>query len=281
MSSNDLQNITSPQRDEDVTEAIILAGGLGTRLRSVLPDLPKCMAPVNGKPFIVYVIEYLFQKGIKKFILSLGYKHEMIVEYLESLLTQPRSQNLKYKTQKLPGDQTDSLRTHNSPLTIQYSIEEEPLGTGGAITLGCTKATEKNVLVANGDTLFKIDVKKLSAFHNLYNADCTLSLKPMKSFDRYGIVELNKDNSIKSFKEKQHYSEGLINGGLYALNVNKFLEAGLPTAFSFEKDYLEKYYVQQKIYGLVKDEYFIDIGIPEDYERAQSELENLESGIWN
>ena len=73
------------------------------------------MAPVNGKPFIVYVIEYLFQKGIKKFILSLGYKHEMIVEYLESLLTQPRSQNLKYKTQKLPGDQTDSLRTHNSP----------------------------------------------------------------------------------------------------------------------------------------------------------------------
>ena len=73
----------------------------------------------------------------------------------------------------------------------------------------------------------------------------------------------------------------MINGGLYALNVNKFLEAGLPTTFSFEKDYLEKFYVQRKIYGVVQDEYFIDIGIPEDYKRAQSELENLESGIWN
>jgi D-glycero-alpha-D-manno-heptose 1-phosphate guanylyltransferase len=276
MFTNDLQNISSTLEDEGMTEAIILAGGLGTRLRSVVPDLPKCMAPVNGKPFIIYVIKYLSQQRIRKFILSLGYKHERIIEYLDSLLAQLRTQNLKHKTQKRFVDQPDSLTLYHSPLSIQYSIEDEPLGTGGAIRLGCTRATEKNVLVANGDTLFKVDIMKLSAFHDLYSADCTLSLKPMKNFDRYGIVELNKDNSIKSFKEKQHYDEGLINGGLYALNVNKFLEAELPTKFSFEKDYLEKFYVQRKIYGVVQDKYFIDIGIPEDYKRAQLEFGKLE-----
>src|SRR5438477_10927191 len=103
-----------------ITETIILAGGLGTRLRSVVPDIPKCMAPVNGKPFIAHVFEYLYRQGIEKFIFSLGYKHEMIVEYFESIHTQYKRQN--------------SLTQH-LPLTIQYAIEKEPLGTGGAIKL--------------------------------------------------------------------------------------------------------------------------------------------------
>src|SRR4030095_8606643 len=122
-----------------ITEAIILAGGLGTRLRSVIPDLPKCMAPVNGKPFIGYVIEYLYNQGIEKFILSGGYKHEVIIEYFDSIKTQPKTQNSKLKTENL------LFTTHHSPFTIQYSIEEAPLGTGGAIKLGCARATEKNV----------------------------------------------------------------------------------------------------------------------------------------
>jgi D-glycero-alpha-D-manno-heptose 1-phosphate guanylyltransferase len=243
-----------------INEAIILAGGLGTRLRSIVPDLPKCMAPVNGKPFITYVIEYLHQQGIEKFILSLGYKHEAIIKYFELNYSQLRTQNSEPRTQ--------------TPLTIQYSIEEEPLGTGGAIKLGSTMAKEKNLLVANGDTLFKIDVMKLAAFHHMCGAHCTLSLKPMQNFNRYGIVELNKDYSIKSFKEKQYYEEGLINGGLYILRTNKFLEEKLPTKFSFEKDYLEKFYMHGRIYGMVQDEYFIDIGIPEDYKRAQVEMVN-------
>jgi D-glycero-alpha-D-manno-heptose 1-phosphate guanylyltransferase len=94
----------------------------------------------------------------------------------------------------------------------------------------------------------------------------------MKDFSRYGVVELDTNNSVKDFKEKQYYDEGFINGGVYALNANKFLEEDLPGKFSFEKDYLEKFYRNRKIYGLVQDEYFIDIGIPEDYERAQKEL---------
>ncbi|CAN5399333.1 nucleotidyltransferase family protein [soil metagenome] len=230
-----------------ITEAIILAGGLGTRLRSAVPDLPKCMAPVNGKPFIAFVIDYLQQQGVEKFIFSLGYKHEAITRFI----------NDQYPT-----------------LNVQYSIEEEPLGTGGAIKLASKKATEKNIIATNGDTIFKIDAVNLYGFHAMCGADCTLSLKPMQNFDRYGVVELNKDYSIRSFKEKQQYDEGLINGGIYALNTTKFLQEGLPDKFSFEKDYLEALFTQRRMYGVVQDEYFIDIGIPEDYTRAQIELRN-------
>ncbi len=119
----------------------------------------------------------------------------------------------------------------------------------------------------------------LGKFHAEKKSACTLALKPMKDFDRYGVVELNEDSSVRSFKEKQFYQSGLINGGVYALNVASFLKEDLPEKFSFEKDYLEKNVnsfnqAQPKLYGSVQDEYFIDIGIPEDYERAQTELKN-------
>jgi len=228
-----------------VCEAIILAGGLGTRLRSAVPDVPKCMAPINGTPFIKYVITHLHSKGIEKFIFSLGYMSDVFEAFLAKELP-----SIRYK----------------------LAVEEEPLGTGGAIKFACGKATEKSVLVANGDTLFKIDPLKISGFHNLSGANCTLSLKCMDKFDRYGLVEINEDFSIKSFKEKQYYENGLINGGVYALHVEKFLAEQLPEKFSFEKDYLEALYDKRRMFGIEQDEYFIDIGIPEDYERAQREL---------
>jgi D-glycero-alpha-D-manno-heptose 1-phosphate guanylyltransferase len=229
-----------------IKEAIILAGGLGTRLRSAVPDLPKCMAPINGKPFLSFLIDYFQQQGIKKFIFSLGYKQETITSYLDTIYP--------------------SLDKH-------YSIEETPLGTGGAVLLACRIATERTVLVLNGDTFFKIQLSKLAAFHHMCGAHCTLSLKPMKNFDRYGVVELNQDYSVKSFKEKQFYEEGLINGGAYALQAVKFQEEDLPSSFSFEKDYLEKKFKERRMFGVVQDEYFIDIGIPEDFHRAQEELQ--------
>ena len=228
-----------------IKEAIILAGGLGTRLRSVVSDLPKCMAPVAGKPFLHFVIEHLSNQGVDSFIFSVGYKSEMIIDYLNK---------------------------QHAGLGIQFSIEAEPLGTGGAVKLACGLVTEKNVLVLNGDTLFKIDVALLSAFHTSNNADCSLCLKPMMNFDRYGVVDLNNDSSIASFKEKQRYESGLINGGVYALEVDGFLQEDLPQKFSLEKDYLETFFDKRKMYGLIQDEYFIDIGIPEDFERAQTEL---------
>lgn len=231
-------------------QAIILAGGLGTRLRSVVSDLPKCMAPVAGKPFLHYVIEYLKNQGIKKFIFATGYKSEAIENWLQSNL---------------------------SSGSYQLSTEQEPLGTGGAIKLACKKATEENVLIVNGDTLFNVHINEIEQPHFNKKVDCTLALKPMKDFDRYGVVELKEDNTISSFKEKQFYESGLINGGVYLLNVQSFLNEQLPEKFSFEKDYLEKLYNNRKFFGLIQNQYFIDIGIPEDFEKAQTELPHISS----
>ena len=228
-----------------IKEAIILAGGFGTRLKDAVPDLPKCMAPVNGRPFLFYVINYLRSQGIEKFIFSLGYKHEVVEAYLQTEL---------------------------STLDFQCLVEKEPLGTGGAILASCYKTSTQTVLVANGDTIFKADLEKAFTDHVKHESDCTLLLKPMENFDRYGVVELNEDDSIKSFEEKKFYKSGLINGGVYILNAEQFLAEELPGKFSFEKDYLEKYFETRKIYGSVQDEYFIDIGIPEDYFRVQQEL---------
>jgi D-glycero-alpha-D-manno-heptose 1-phosphate guanylyltransferase len=239
----------------NLREAIVLAGGLGTRLRSAVPDLPKCMAPVNGKPFIGWVIDYFRAQGIEKFIFSLGYRHEVIEQYIHTQYAYP---------------------AHEPATAFSFSVEQHPLGTGGGIRLACEKTTEKNVLVLNGDTLFKVYVQELAAFHEAHHAACTLSLKPMQDFDRYGVVSLREDGSVLEFKEKQFYKEGLINGGVYVINPASLLAKGLPEAFSFEKDYLEQYLAPKagghEIYGIVQNEYFIDIGIPADYERAQQEL---------
>ncbi|MEO5685391.1 MAG: nucleotidyltransferase family protein [Chitinophagaceae bacterium] len=229
----------------EIKEAIILAGGLGTRLQSAVPDVPKCMAPVNGKPFLSYVIDYYSKQGIEKFIFSLGYKHAVISTWLQK---------------EYPA------------LSIQYTIENEPLGTGGGIQLATEKVKGKDVLILNGDTLFKVDLEKLAAFHAQMASACTLSLKPMTNFERYGVVETEDDGRIKSFQEKKHYDQGLINGGVYLLNTGRFRQQKRPEKFSFEKDYLERSYSAMPMYGYVQEGYFIDIGVPEDFERAQQEM---------
>jgi D-glycero-alpha-D-manno-heptose 1-phosphate guanylyltransferase len=231
-----------------IKEAIILAGGLGTRLRSAVPDLPKCMAPVAGRPFLHYVIGYYKKQGIEKFIFCLGYKHELIEEYLNQSF---------------------------SDLQYDVTIEEEPLGTGGAIYRGALKAASSDVIVLNGDTFFEVDVAGLSFFHKSKNADCTVCLKEMKNSDRYGVVEINGEGRITSFKEKNFYELSIINGGVYALNTRSFLAETFPEKFSFEKDYFEKYFREKKIYGFKQDGYFIDIGIPADYNKAQEDFKNF------
>ena len=150
------------------------------------------MAPVNGQPFLTYLIRHLLSQGIEKFIFSLGYKHKTIEQFLDA----------QFPT-----------------INFQCCIEEEPLGTGGAIRFACEKATEKNVLVLNGDTLYKIDASSLSQSHMDHSPLCSIALKPMKNFDRYGVVEINSNNVVTNFKEKQFYTAGLINGGVYMLNA--------------------------------------------------------------
>jgi D-glycero-alpha-D-manno-heptose 1-phosphate guanylyltransferase len=241
----DLQSSPFRGRGGYGLEAIILAGGLGTRLRSVVSDVPKCMAPVNGIPFIHFVITYLKKEGAERFILSLGYKSEMIVDYVNK--TFPN-------------------------LDIEYAIEDSPLGTGGAIKLACKKVKSSDVIIMNGDTLFNINLKDLSEFHTGRKADFTVALKEMRNFSRYGSVEIDKDYAVKAFHEKSFCEKGFINGGVYVLNIKSFTSEGLPDIFSFEKDFLEKNTGRKKFYGLECDYYFIDIGIPEDFERAQKEL---------
>jgi D-glycero-alpha-D-manno-heptose 1-phosphate guanylyltransferase len=234
-------------REATIKEAIILAGGLGTRLRSTVPDLPKCLAPVGGRPFIAWLTDYFRREGIERFIFALGYK----------------------------SDEFDAFfRTEFPHGGYAISLEAEPLGTGGAIRRACDQVKGKTVLILNGDTFFRIDLETLAEFHAARHAACTLCLKPMQDFDRFGVVELAPDGRVSRFREKQYYPAGLINGGVYALEKSALLEREYPNVFSFEKDYLEAGR-EERLYGLVQDRYFIDIGIPEDYRRAHEELNEL------
>ena len=226
-------------------ECIILAGGFGTRLQEAVPAVPKCLAPVAGRPFLSYIIDYLRMQGVQRFVFSLGYRHEAIEEFLQK----------KYST-----------------LNYTVVIEHEPLGTGGAIKLALENTIQENVVITNGDTLFKVDLDSLFSIHSEKKSECTVALKAMQNFERYGVVEKNDEDSINSFREKQFFKEGNINGGLYILNRKKFNQRDLPNKFSFEKDYLEKFFSDRKFYASLHKGYFIDIGIPEDFNKAQTEL---------
>ncbi|EAH6000058.1 D-glycero-D-manno-heptose 1-phosphate guanosyltransferase [Campylobacter coli] len=213
-------------------QAIVLAGGLGTRLRSVVQDLPKPMAPINGKPFLAFVLEYLKKQGITEIILSVSYKYELIQEY--------------FKDEFLG-------------IKIKYSIEKEPLGTGGAIK-ETLKFVKNEAYVLNGDTFFDIDLSKLK----LNESKICLALKQMNDFDRYGTVNVDEQDLVISFEEKVFKKQGLINGGIYLLTKDIFNDFALQEKFSFE-EFLQENYKKLKARACIFDDYFIDIGIPEDY----------------
>ncbi len=230
-----------------IREAIVLAGGLGTRLKGVIDDIPKPMAPIGSKPFLEYLLSYLHNSGITHVILAVGYKHEVISDYF--------------------GKQFKNV-------ALTYAIEHEPMGTGGGIANALKFAKSEELFLLNGDTFFAVDLKGLSNFHTKNKADLSLSLKALKDFDRYGTVEI-ENNAVSSFKEKQSLKEGYINGGVYTINKKIFKQDHLGDKFSFEQDIMEKAIGQFALYGQVCDGYFIDIGIPEDYEIAQKELPQL------
>ncbi|WP_230410038.1 sugar phosphate nucleotidyltransferase [Candidatus Kuenenia stuttgartensis] len=170
-------------------EAIILAGGYGTRLQSVIKDIPKPMADINGRPFLSYLMDYLLCQNIRKILLSVGYKHEIIKNYF----------GLRYKN-----------------LDIEYVIEDKPLGTGGAIKEALKWVEGDDVVVLNGDTFFYLELKKLIEFHLAQDAILTIAVKLMHNFDRYGTVVL-KEGKIINFEEKTFKAAGYINGGVYVI----------------------------------------------------------------
>lgn len=221
----------------NTTPVIILAGGFGTRLSTVVKDVPKPMAPINGKPFLHYIFKELQQQKIQKVILSVGYLKEIIQAY---------------------------FKKEYIGIVIEYAIEEAPLGTGGGIKNAFNKI-ENDAYILNGDTFFDIP---LSALKNT-SADITIALKPMLQFDRYGTVEVDSTQRIISFNEKKYCEHGLINGGVYYFKKSLFEKIKTEDKFSFEKAILEKHLLDLQIRGKIFDNYFIDIGIPEDYKKAQ------------
>ena len=299
-------------------EVIVLAGGLGTRLRSVIHEIPKCLAPIasasisdlaerasgwsvppgakkeadapsgwsvppgakkrpmppggtdapgGGVPFLSYLLEWLSGYPVEHVVFSVGYLREQVISFVEG---------------------------REWPFSYDFAVEETPLGTGGGIRLALGMCKGDHVFVVNGDTFYPVDLTVFS-----FDKPITLALKPMKDFDRYGTVVVSerpaaeenyfsqgfaknqfspaiatpprKEESLRvlAFHEKQHCAEGLINGGVYAIDRSRLDLSSLPERFSFEKEVLEPGAAIGEVGGVVSDAYFIDIGIPEDYGRAQ------------
>lgn len=232
-------------------EVIILTGGKGTRLQSKINDRPKTMADVNSIPFLQYTLDYLEQFNINKVILAVGYKKEYIEQYF--------------------GNQYKNIE-------IIYSEEEESLGTGGAIKQAIQKCKEENIIVMNGDVYSKIDFKQMYNQHIKENPTITIAVKEMEKFDRFGVVHFEND-IITKFEEKRYVEKGFMNVGIYVLNRNIFENKIEEKSFSFENDYLNKYVSIDKFKPYIYDGEFIDIGIPEDYEKIKFVLKKEDNDI--
>ena len=232
-----------------VTTAIILAGGLGTRLKKVVQDLPKPMALIRGRPFLEYQMDFWISQGVTKFILSVGYLNQKIINHF--------------------GD-----NYHTVP--IDYFVEDEPLGTGGALLLAAQDLKETFV-VLNGDTFFEIDLNYLIAFHKKQQAELTLSLFKSNQLGRYMGVNLADDGKILSLQSEGNKLTLLANGGVYLVNpsVLKRLNDKSYIKSSLENDLLPQFIsLGVGLYGLESTGKFIDIGLPEDYYRAQKILKD-------
>lgn len=228
-------------------EAVVLAGGRGTRLQSVVSDVPKCMAPVAGKPFLQYLLKALEDNGFRHVILSLGYKHEAVTAWLPDFPTRMR---------------------------ISAVVERQPLLTGGAVRLALTRADEMDVFILNGDTFLCMDYREMLALHRQTKAKATVALKEMSGFDRYGVVDFDKDTlRIAGFKEKRPCRHGFINGGVYLMGNDALTHC--PERFSLEKDFFEKVVHDEILTAYCTSGYFIDIGIPEDYARAREDFKRF------
>jgi D-glycero-alpha-D-manno-heptose 1-phosphate guanylyltransferase len=228
-------------------QAVVLAGGYGTRLKSVISELPKPMAPVQGKPFLEYILNWLLSYDVKEVVLAVGYRSDTITSYFGNVW---------------------------NGVSIKYSCEEELLGTGGGIKQAASfmhLERDSSILVTNGDTFYPVNLFAMREFHQKNESDLTLALKPMTDFERYGSVNIEPSNGeILRFREKEFCREGYVNGGVYLINSQTLMKEKL-RVFSFE-NFMEQNVGNIKMHGYVDSSYFIDIGIPEDYSKAEKEL---------
>lgn len=225
-------------------EAIILAGGLGTRLRAVVPELPKPMAPIDGRPFLAFVLDALVAVGFETVVLAVGHKGEAIREHFGSV----------YRS-----------------LTLRYSVETEPLGTGGAIRFALEQTQAPQVFVLNGDTYLDLDYQAMLGAHLREGANLSVAVQGVPDTGRYGALDI-EDGRIKGFFEKGRAGAGMINAGVYLLARNLLDRYRLPSVFSFEADFLMPHVREISPLAFEARGVFIDIGVPDDYLRAQELL---------
>lgn len=223
-------------------EAIILAGGFGTRLREAVPDLPKPMAPIADKPFLAWQLDYLIQSGVRRFVFSVGYKADVIRNYFGS---------------------------EYGGASITYVEESEPLGTGGALQLALHQAQQERVFVFNGDTLCEANLQQLRAQVKDKADAVGVFVKQVEDVARYGSIKCDASNLVVSFGEKALQGPGFINAGIYDLPRDLFNGRDLVPPFSFETAVLQNL-VGNNLFAVPAGEFFIDIGIKDDFLKAQS-----------
>lgn len=220
-----------------VSEAIILAGGLGTRLKSVSGETPKPLVEVSGNPFVFYVLDNLISQGVSHIVFAVSYKADFFIQTI--------------------GD-------HYKSAKITYSIETSALGTGGAISQALNFCESQYVLITNGDTFLEVNLKKYLLAHLNSGKKISIALTLVNDVARYGSVNVNNNLEITGFSEKGISGPGLINGGMYLVDRTKLsLSAG---CYSFEETYLKVEF--STINPFICNGYFIDIGIPDDYYKA-------------
>jgi len=234
-----------------VTTAVILAGGMGTRLSSVVPNLPKPLAPINGRPFLEHQMDYWMAQGVNRFILSVGYRREQIMAH---------------------------FGTSYQGCEVSYAEETTPLGTGGGLLLAMEKLREeKQFFVLNGDTFFEVEVSALIHFHQTMEAALSVALFDVTANDRYMGVQVGANGAISSFRSEPGASQ-LANGGVYLFNRELFKHMPWTTGdrVSLEDDLFTHFLSSGKrLYGMVFQGRFIDIGVPADYSRASDIIDHI------
>ena len=229
-------------------EAIVLAGGFGTRLAHVVPDVCKPMAPVAGRPFLRFIMDQLAAACFDRAVVADGYRREQIEGFFGPA----------YRG-----------------TAIEYSPEETPLLTGGAVKRALSRCESDWVFVLNGDTWLDVDFEAMeaAAVNVPDSVSAVIAVKRMRGFERYGTVDVDAGGSLTAFHEKRPCEEGLINAGVYLLRRDAL--NNMPEKFSLESDYFERVVGDGELRAVECAGGFIDIGVPEDYELAQTMLAPL------
>lgn len=223
-------------------EAIVLVGGLGTRLRAVVSDVPKPLAPVAGRPFLAWLLDHLAASSVRHVVLAAGFMAECVVDCI--------------------GHEWRGMK-------VDYSLEAEPLGTGGAVRQACGWLRGDAVHVLNGDTFLRYNLLALERATRHTGADLGMALAHVDDVARYGAV-VREGGRITGFREKGESGPGYINAGSYYLTSTAIRALPVQPAFSFEAQVLAPLTAAGQVCGFDATSGFIDIGVPDDYQRAQN-----------